>query len=117
MRFRNLRAQGCKSRRSHQSKCLEYARNTATTTQTRMRMNSSAMSYSNVAGRRQNFDLSTVQKNAKQDSPSLFGGSMHHLLSGNLLPSAASPGPKEAPPLSPRSKAAEQKKRPQTILA
>ena len=48
-------------------------------------------------------------KKAKPAPPSLFGGLMRpwlHLLSGNLLPSAAA-GPKEAPPLSPRSKAAE----------
>ena len=40
-------------------------------------------------------------KRAKQASPSLFGGSMRpwfHLLSGNLLPSAAAPAPKEAHP-------------------
>ena len=55
-------------------------------------------------------------KKAKPASPSLFGGSIRpwlHLLSGNLLPSAAAPAPKEAPPLSPRSKAAERKERPE----
>ena len=58
-------------------------------------------------------------KKAKPASPSLFGGSMRpwlYLLSGNLLSSAAAPAPKEAPSLSPRSKAAERKERPQTIL-
>ena len=42
-------------------------------------------------------------KKAKPASPSLFGGSMSpwlHLLSGNLLLSAAAPAPKEASPLS-----------------
>ena len=54
-------------------------------------------------------------KKAKPASPLLFGGSMRpwlHLLSGNLLPSAA-PAPKEAPPLSLRSKVAERKERPE----
>ena len=49
-------------------------------------------------------------KKAKPAPPLLFGRSMRpwlHLLSGNLLPSAALPAPKETPPLSPCSKATE----------
>ena len=99
-----------RSRRSKRLTYLEYATNMATPTQ--LSNQDEVEQLRNELYKWLQGDAETsvyCAKKAKPAPPSLFGGSMRpwlHLLSGNLLPSAAA-GPKEAPPLSPRSKAAE----------
>ena len=105
-----------RSRRSKHLTYLEYATNTATTTQ--LSNQDEVEQLRNELYKWLQGDAETsvyCAKKAKPVSPLLFGSSMSpwlHLLSRNLLPSAAAPAPKEAPPLSPCSKAAERKARP-----